>query len=399
MYRRARSASAAPGVRALAFSALSGQPAMQPGTNTAVAESHNPAIGTHAQHSQQMGARALATNFLHSGQPQPQDPHVPREVSLREALHLQDHSDSSTLQGHHHWTSESMHAEGRASSASVDLRPHSSSRRRTYANAKSGGGNLALLSSSSPGRAQHARAGDTHRRVRNPTNDCTGFARGRSTSPTRAAHMNHSKYKLGESESDWHSYQQRMLDGKEGTAKLLSSGLEEDHGAGLSTRNVPEVSPGKRRACRSTSPAKKAANSRSHGCTSPKRPTAAVCDASAPWRSPGKGGVLLGRSGLCHHRLIGYFFGLQCRRFRFHLRSAAGTVPRLRSSLIAAPYSVPSRKGQLLTFQNNMKSKNGYCSIVMRIFRVLLGLRIVEQHPVHWPKPHILDHDSYTDCR
>lgn len=358
MYRRARSASAAPGVRALAFSALSGQPAMQPGTNTAVAESHNPAIGTHAQHSQQMGARALATNFLHSEQPQPQDPHVPREVSLREALHLQDPSDSSTLQGHHHLTSESMHAEGRASSASVDLRPHSSSPRRTYASTKNSGESLALLSSSSPGRAHYARAGDTHRLVRSSTNG-TGFARGCSTSPTRAAHMNHSKYKLGESESDWHSYQQRMLDGKDGTVKLSSSGLEEHHRAVLSTRNVPAVSPGKRRACRSTSPAKKAANSRSHSCTSPKRPTAAVCDASAPWRSPGKGSGLLGRSGLCHHQHLGHLFGMQCRRLRFHLRSAAGTVPRLRFSPIAAPYSVPSTEGQLSTLRKNINSIKG----------------------------------------
>lgn len=78
MYRRSRSASAAPGVRSLAFSVLSGHTPTLPGAD----------VSMHAQHLTTPLVGVQATNFQHSEPPPAQGSHQPRELSLREALRL-----------------------------------------------------------------------------------------------------------------------------------------------------------------------------------------------------------------------------------------------------------------------------------------------------------------------
>jgi hypothetical protein len=105
--------------------------------------------------------------------------------------------------------------------------------------------------------------------------------------------------------TDWRCYQQRMLHAKGGlSSRGQTAAGERQYGQ----ENLPQnselvtLSPGKRRACRSISPVKKAANSRSRRSTSPHKPTSlATPRAMVPWLSPGKGSVLLGRSGMRMH--------------------------------------------------------------------------------------------------
>lgn len=303
MYRRSRSASAAPGVRSLAFSVLSGHTPTLPGAD----------VSMHAQHLTTPLVGVQATNFQHSEPPPAQGSHQPRELSLREALRLQSPDMPCTTPIHRDLISGGVDGEGRASSVSVELRPHCPSPAYTPEKDERGGGGLELSNSACYRQPQHDEDIGSHRHTHSVANGNTGVARGRTTSPGRAAPREHPKHKFGQSKTDWYTYQQRMLDSKADTEKSSNRRMQAGHESVLSTRNVPAVSPGKRRACRSTSPAKKTANSGQSRSISPAMPSDASCNALVPWHSPGKGSELLGRSGMCRQIFLVLYCARKCR--------------------------------------------------------------------------------------
>lgn len=332
MHRRSRSASAAPGVRALAFSALSDQPSTLPTTHpkgfsshSLGTEMHAPSsqlsAGIYAQHAQPHGALASipANNCHHNEPPHSGSPHT-REVSLREALHLEASSGhTSAPQSYENRTGRSF-VQGGTSRDSIELRPHSSSPRHATQKQQHGARGSESPRGSSPRREQHQQhIGTTGSHTQSHSGDCNystrveasqvAPSRGRRTSsahrcrsnspPSRAAQHSKQDPEYRESKSNWHRCQQRVLDDMEGKSTTNALALQEQGDETvLHTAQVPALSPGKRRACRSTSPVKKAANSGSHRSLSPVKPTISSSHALVPWRSPGKGNVLLGRSGM-----------------------------------------------------------------------------------------------------
>lgn len=341
IHRRNRSVSAAPGVRALAFSALSHQP-----TAASNFQSESQRGTTRAPHSNLSTKPHIPTAHAASSSnehlPHSAVPQHTREVSLREALQLTGPSNASLGapgsqgKGATDVANRNMDNHSRAQSVhnSIDLSPRlaanasaadeplgitpkgqqGSNTRDSSPACGTGVGNKALMHgrpntvSYSPGAPQSSEMSPSKAHSVSMTTYKANRSRDSSPSSLSAhpdSRLQQLKPDTRQPSTDWYTYQQRMLNASQrqeplGTVATTNSASEVHQGSRRDLHTTaPTVSPGKRRACRSVSPAKKAANSASHRSISPGRsPSSSHAHSMVPWRSPGKQPVLLGRSGM-----------------------------------------------------------------------------------------------------